>query len=412
MIGELELTFQVLTPMFLHGSEPRYSPDLRPPSLKGALRFWYRAVDPDFRRNEPILFGTASNADQGSGQSLFNLRIEPLKPLRFFTWDDRLANSFHAGHGTHRKNGLIYLGYPFQMRKKKGVVSPPPQAIDVGTRFKVRCILPRFGDQEKYRKAIAASFWLLGHYGGLGSRSRRGFGSIALLEWKGVRGEWPELEELPLLHKAITPREWGKTSKDTREMIRNWFPKKWDSSTPMHPHIGEKFTSTLSLKFRNDKQRFFDQKDWPHGLNEMGRRLQDYRVRHQPDYQNVKDHIEGDKNLRHPPERVAFGLPLAFQYSSLPKDRRRLQFFPPEQKSPGSTRQKSGPQKSGRHASLLHLRLILLNGNLYPLYLRMGGAVPGDAGVAVTMDRPGTPLLPISDNLLDQFMTFAKGGWK
>lgn len=87
-------TYRVTIPMFLGGvSEPetkehreqRFSPDhpveLRLPSFKGALRFWWRALAWDrcqdvnkLRRDEAVLFGSS---DDDVGQSKVLMRLYP-----------------------------------------------------------------------------------------------------------------------------------------------------------------------------------------------------------------------------------------------------------------------------------------------------------------------------------------------
>ncbi|MFZ1105749.1 MAG: type III-B CRISPR module RAMP protein Cmr1 [Hyphomicrobiaceae bacterium] len=39
----IEAEFEIVTPMFLGGADPKGSAELRAASIKGALRFWWRA---------------------------------------------------------------------------------------------------------------------------------------------------------------------------------------------------------------------------------------------------------------------------------------------------------------------------------------------------------------------------------
>ena len=57
------ITFEceVITPMFLAGADGQ-TPELRPPSIKGAMRFWWRAVNghlqlKDLKEKEAEIFG-------------------------------------------------------------------------------------------------------------------------------------------------------------------------------------------------------------------------------------------------------------------------------------------------------------------------------------------------------------------
>ena len=60
------ITFEceVITPMFLAGADG-VTPELRPPSIKGALRFWWRALNghlelSELKRIEGKIFGDTS----------------------------------------------------------------------------------------------------------------------------------------------------------------------------------------------------------------------------------------------------------------------------------------------------------------------------------------------------------------
>lgn len=37
-------TLKVLTPMFMGGADPEGAPELRAASIRGAMRFWFRAI--------------------------------------------------------------------------------------------------------------------------------------------------------------------------------------------------------------------------------------------------------------------------------------------------------------------------------------------------------------------------------
>lgn len=71
----IEAKLRIVTPAFLGGADPTRTAELRVPSIKGQLRFWYRATDPDFRRNEQRLFGSTD-----AGQSSFLLVLEGGQP--------------------------------------------------------------------------------------------------------------------------------------------------------------------------------------------------------------------------------------------------------------------------------------------------------------------------------------------
>ncbi|PIY11177.1 MAG: type III-B CRISPR module RAMP protein Cmr1 [Flexibacter sp. CG_4_10_14_3_um_filter_32_15] len=61
----ITFTCETITPMFLSGADGQ-TPELRPPSIKGALRFWWRAMNghlslEELKKQEAMIFGDTSN---------------------------------------------------------------------------------------------------------------------------------------------------------------------------------------------------------------------------------------------------------------------------------------------------------------------------------------------------------------
>jgi CRISPR-associated protein Cmr1 len=388
---ELRLSYRILTPLYLGGADQRA--DLRPPSLKGLLRFWYRAADPRFaeapapRRptHEQRLFGSA--AEHG-GQSPFLLRSDGAQGLERWRWKDARPQRFKEGQGKHSRNGLVYLGFPFQMHGNEG-----RDALAPAQSFTLRCLVPRpprdDEDLVRLRRALTAAAWLLGHLGGAGSRARRGFGALALAGWEatGPSGgdtavdPWPELNALPLLHSAIRPEHWLRDLDGALAVIRGWFGAYGERAH--HPHLGPALRRFL-------EPRAFPEGEWDAALAHQGRRLQDFRQRAAPDYEMVRQDVLGTRQLTVTPPRATFGLPLAFRYTSV---RGRGLVLAPHDPVHHSTLERQG--------SLLFLRPALVGKQLYPLYLRLDGDVPGiDPPAAVRGAR--RPLRPASDNAMDR----------
>lgn len=376
----LRVDFEVVTPLFLGGAE-QIASELRPPAFKGLLRFWYRAVDPGFMKNEPALFGGTGG---GAGQSGLLLRIDSDTPKSRPLWKDFKADRFSQGRGTGTRNGLIYLGFPFQMRDGER------QAIPHGHRFTLRCLLPRISDPvsdyaRRLQRAVLASCWLLGHFGGAGSRARRGFGGLSLIHWEPEEGEWLDLERLPLLSQAAGAQDARARLAQAVDLLRDWFGS-WDKDdTPTeHPHLGARYRHKLL-------DSAVPKGDWDRGLADMGAALQNFRVRRGPDYQAVKDLVAENRPFYKAPERTSFGLPLTFRYSSV---RGR-----PVTLVPYNAEERSTDERQG---SLLFLRLTAVGANLHPFYLRLDGAVPGQNPPAGIRGQ-GRPLLPADGNAMDAF---------
>lgn len=379
MAQALRAAFQVVTPLFLGGADQARA-DLRAPALKGLLRFWYRAADPDFMNREAALFGAAGGRH---GQSAILLHVEGKPPTARPVFADFEPRRFSQGRGKETRNGLIYLGYPFQMRG-----NDERQAIPAGHEFTLRGLLPRAGDgtseqARDARRALVAALWLLGHFGAAGSRARRGFGGLALTGWApasdapGGGGSWPELEALPLAATAATVAEAEHALNAGLEVIRDWFPDEgWTQPDHprQHPHLGPAF------RFRLQRQ---GHADWAPALAAMGQEMQRFRADMAPNDPGNTGEVT--------PARASFGLPLAFRY---PGSRQRpITIVPLDERSRGTFE---------RQGSLLFLRLLPVGGRLYPLYVRMDGAVPGEHPPAAERGQ-GRRLNPARHNAMDAF---------
>jgi CRISPR-associated protein Cmr1 len=370
---KLTLDFEVLTPLYLGDADGKRA-ELRPPSFKGALRFWYRAADPEFRKHESDFFG---GAGEGKGQSALLLAIDEKSPLTV-RWESFKADRFKSGRGKETRNGLVYLGFPLQMAEGRN-----REAIRPGHRFTLTAFVPRsVAKMARFRQAVAASFWLLAHFGAMGSRARRGFGVLGLHEWT-AEGEWPEVGELPLVSRTATVEAARAALERGLARIREWFGQDWGTNEKRpHPHLGPAFRHKLVA--RSDE-------DWAEVLAAMGAEMQRFRSRRAPDYQQVKDELARTRPLDQAPERASFGLPLSFRYSSLRGKGTMVLPWAGEGRKPHE-----------RHGSLLFLRLMKVGGRLHPHYVRMDGDVPGFAPPAV-LRGARRPLKMPARNAMDEF---------
>lgn len=152
------ITFEceVITPMFLAGADGS-TPELRPPSIKGALRFWWRALNGhlelhELKKREDEIFGGPS------GRSKVSLRVrEPDNPIYI---EGKNLKGFK----------LDYLFFTFLHHK----VNKKRKGFDEGTEFHVTFKSRNLKAINEFIKA----FWLLTYLGALGTRSRRGLGAF------------------------------------------------------------------------------------------------------------------------------------------------------------------------------------------------------------------------------------------
>lgn len=172
-------TFRIVTPMFLGGADPFHEAEIRTPSIKGALRFWWRAfmwgrvgTTKELHQREAELFGS-----NDEGQSLFLMRLEAT-----FTEANIVQENWSPASWQR------YTGYGLRDKDVNGV-KQNRRFLNAGREFTVHFRLRRCGEEQKSQ--IIAATQLFGLLGGLGSRSRKGWGSVTLTEMGETAWECP-----------------------------------------------------------------------------------------------------------------------------------------------------------------------------------------------------------------------------
>ena len=168
--------FKVVTPCFIGSG--RCSETLRPlPSIKGVLRFWWRALNyatcadiTELRKQENELFGSSN-----TGQSRIVMRLDMDSPTKFLKRGECLRDG-----GKQLGPGARYLGY--------GVIKAGQKAgelIHLCFEAPFEFVL-RIGAKDKGAlRQVEPALRLLGLVGGLGARSRKGYGSLNLTALEG-----------------------------------------------------------------------------------------------------------------------------------------------------------------------------------------------------------------------------------
>lgn len=185
----IQATYRIVTPMFI-GDAEQNATGIAPQSVKGALRFWWRALNwreyfKEANKNETEalkllheaeakLFGIAMDEQRAkekkaNGQGAFLLSVQQSKPLLTVNiWPPKSAS-----------DGAGYLGYGLTGTKD----TERREALSEGAEFTVKLWCnannPHF---EKYKDSLEKALHAWSLFGGLGSRSRRGFGSITLVK--------------------------------------------------------------------------------------------------------------------------------------------------------------------------------------------------------------------------------------
>lgn len=170
----IRVQVQVVTPILGGGSERRALDDvetIRAASLRGQLRFWWRALFSQRYASGRELLAAESErwgcAAMDQRRSAIDLRIEldAAGPI------DREEVQLREGP---RATPGAYALWPARAEPRKGVPTAPRRLP--GTRFTLALVAPKDLEPE-LRDTLRA--WLL--FGGYGSRSRRGLGSFGVV---------------------------------------------------------------------------------------------------------------------------------------------------------------------------------------------------------------------------------------
>jgi CRISPR-associated protein Cmr1 len=202
---------------------------MRISSLKGAIRYWYRAIDPAYKRYEGVCFGSGGN---GGGQSRFLMKLDE---------GAIVSTNKHDRRYCIQCNQIIQVTF---MRKST----------------------PTLTKEEVNRDwtSLQSAIWLLGHVGGLGARSRRCYGSLHLdpIAWRETENK--SLPTLPIAHGQQTTGDWIEMFKKGLKEIRNRFPGEPENThTVVNKHaafylLDTKFDTwrEASGKIREDLKEF------------------------------------------------------------------------------------------------------------------------------------------------------------
>ena len=180
----IDVTYRVVTPLFCAAVDQKNGPELRLPSFKGVLRYWWRALawsrhEGDLgvlRQREDWLFGSAD-----AGQSRILLRLIPATRPEVVARGDVLNVS--ASSSRPVGDGARYLGYGLMeafASSRKGTRAGQLQRACLRSPFDFTVQMRVRGLDDRELGSLTDALIALGTLGGMGARSRRGYGSLAL----------------------------------------------------------------------------------------------------------------------------------------------------------------------------------------------------------------------------------------
>jgi len=175
---KITLEIETITPMFLSGANQNKA-ELRAASIKGLLRFWWRALQAEsdiaeLRKKEAGIFG--SSDEKTGGGSSFSIQIISTSDLKAtkdkFPSDEQYQVPVDGK--SFKINILEYLAYgTYEYIPKKGNIFtreyfPPKLTFNIVVSF----------TDDTIKKGVLNAFHVWSIFGGTGSRSRNGFGSF------------------------------------------------------------------------------------------------------------------------------------------------------------------------------------------------------------------------------------------
>ena len=187
-----EFDFELLTPMFGGGVEPRVndpSCPVRNTAVRGQLEFWWRATRgsrfhtiAELRAGQSELWGSTEQASRVQ-ISIDRVTADTPAPCAKFRWDPRAS----GGRGRWqtdweppfggRDSALPYVLFPFQGEtppsNPNAIATVPPASCirRASFRLTVRC-------PKELWPEVESAVWAWANFGGLGGRNRRGCGAI------------------------------------------------------------------------------------------------------------------------------------------------------------------------------------------------------------------------------------------
>ncbi|HUT87430.1 MAG TPA: type III-B CRISPR module RAMP protein Cmr1, partial [Candidatus Heimdallarchaeota archaeon] len=181
-------------PAFLAGAQQTEDDcDLRPATLRGLLRWWWRTMHVGYMDNNTLKeLETAIWGDAKTGGAV-RIKVLPVNPLQPQRYSKGAYKQLHD-HAGKTRMGLDYFAYGMWAQGPKG---RDRFYMPEGAKWRLEI----YARKSKWNRAnevkipaedvlhqATCALWLLSRFGGIGSRGRKGFGSLADVEVDGISG--------------------------------------------------------------------------------------------------------------------------------------------------------------------------------------------------------------------------------
>ena len=170
---KIVFTCESVTPMFMYGADGT-TPELRPASIKGIMRFWWRAINgnlslEELKKQENEIFGSTNKKS-----SFIIYPIEIIEDEDYLISLTPHHNEKYCSESDENKNCFYKNDVCLKAKKRQGKMY----------KFNIKMNIKEVkGESNKIifdENKLKNLFILITHLGGFGQRNRRGFGSIKI----------------------------------------------------------------------------------------------------------------------------------------------------------------------------------------------------------------------------------------
>jgi CRISPR-associated protein Cmr1 len=350
----IKVTFvcEIITPMFLAGADGK-TPELRAASIKGALRFWWRAMNAHMklekmRKREIEIFGGVGDGGRRSRVTIQVIQPPDERDIEQSFWNEVPYVLKMSRNGKQYKQptdyyGISYLFYSMFMLNERPYFKS-------GSSFKIKFL---FSDESILSEVINAFFYLT-CFGGLGSRTRRGAGSFQV---KRVINDTNQNSEYYDKFQCCI---------NDKSQLLKFLTKSI--------HIKESHDQNYSILKNSTIYIFACKENWKDALESTAIHFYNFRKEHR-------------SNITKTP---SFGFPIIHK-------RKRLKMI-------AGKRENNQLKLLNRRASNIIFKVVSIKDNYYPMILKLNGDfLPPDY---IIMDKKGIYSDKYDNNIVNDFITY------
>lgn len=306
---EVNVTLEFITPAFIGAADNKRVSEFRLPSLKGLLRFWWRAYqdfpsETDLYKAESQIFGDTEH------KAAFSVSLaQPLQDLI----TKKPGKPFDMN-----QYGIKYLFFSMYRQTGRTAWLPEKENKTVELQF-------RFFNEESVKEVITALWWME-NFGGIGARSRRGAGSFQIIKIEPLEG----IEGIP----QFMCQKWSPKTENLKEEIHDFLEAGIDSS--YQPVSSRVPSYTAFRKGVSNYKVLTGYTSWEDAADDIGKKLSGFpnpgrpprsaRFRNEGraihSFGSSGSYPSGGPN---PLARPAFGLPIQYYFRDHTRDHTKVE---------------------------------------------------------------------------------------